>query len=143
MSTTLSARNKKSSRVAPVAEMFDHIGHQNKLLRTLADAGNLNHFYELAQGYFQRGVARRLVESKRLSNCPKPELEVRAAAGGRKPAIFAALVDRSWRQGFAARNGYTLSPDGVERECRGDPRRDPSLPVANSAPRVQKVTTHD
>jgi AcrR family transcriptional regulator len=80
MSTTLSARKERSHRVVPVVEMFEHIGHQNKLLRTLADAGYLNDFYELAQGYFERGIARRLVESKRLSNCPKAELDARSAA---------------------------------------------------------------
>ena len=95
MSTTLSARKERSHRVVPVAEMFDHIGHQNKLLRTLADAGYLNDFYELAQGYFERGIARRLIESKRLSNCPKTELEVRATAlAGSLLSLLRWWIDR-------------------------------------------------
>src|SRR5579884_812716 len=39
MSTSLSARKEKSSRVAPVTEMFQHIADQKKLYRGLADHG--------------------------------------------------------------------------------------------------------
>jgi AcrR family transcriptional regulator len=80
MSTMLSKRKDRSPRLVPVAEMFDHIGHQNKLLRTISDAGFLPDFYDLAQGYFERGIARRLLESKRLPDCSTAELELRATA---------------------------------------------------------------
>ena len=105
MSTTLSARKERSHRVVPVAEMFEHIGHQNKLLRTLADAGYLNDFYELAQGYFERGIARRLIESKRLSNCPKADLDARAAAlAGSLLSLLRWWIDR----------GDTVSPKEMD-----------------------------
>jgi AcrR family transcriptional regulator len=80
MSTALSQRNEKSDRVVPVAEMFAHIGSQNKLYRALADSGRLNDFFDLAQGYFTRGIARRLKESGRLPKLSKRELEVRSSA---------------------------------------------------------------
>ena len=80
MSTALSQRNEKSDRVVPVAEMFAHIGRQNKLYRALADSGRLNDFFDLAQGYFTRGIARRLKESGRLPKLSKRELEVRSSA---------------------------------------------------------------
>ena len=64
----------------PVAEMFAHIGSQNKLYRALADSGRLNDFFDLAQGYFTRGIARRLKESGRLPKLSKRELEVRSSA---------------------------------------------------------------
>ena len=67
MSTALSIRKEESDRVVPVAELFAHIGNQNKLYRALADSGRLNDFFDLAQGYFARGIERRLSESKRLS----------------------------------------------------------------------------
>jgi|SRR5579872_3636111 len=80
MSTTLSIRKEKSHRVVPVAEMFEHIGSQNKMYRALADCGRLNDFFDLAQGYFARGIERRLVESERLPKLPQRELAARASA---------------------------------------------------------------
>ena len=67
MSTALSIRKEESHRVVPVAELFAHIGDQKKLYRALADSGRLNDFFDLAQGYFARGIEQRLTESKRLS----------------------------------------------------------------------------
>jgi len=80
MSTALSIRKEESLRVVPVAELFAHIGSQKKLYRALADSGRLNDFFDLAQGYFARGIERRLTESKRLSNLPQRELGPRASA---------------------------------------------------------------
>src|SRR5438445_1741371 len=80
MSTALSIRKEESLRVVPVAELFAHIGSQKKLYRALADSGRLNDFFDLAQGYFARGIERRLTESKRLSNLPQRELGARASA---------------------------------------------------------------
>lgn len=80
MSTALSARKEKSHRVVPVAEMFEHIGSQKKMYRALADSGRLNDFFDLAQGYFARGIERRLVESGRLPKLPQGQLNARASA---------------------------------------------------------------
>ena len=80
MSTLLSVRKETSDRVAPVAEMFDHIKNQVKLYRILADAGRLNDFFDLAEGYFSRGIENRLKESKRLPKIPQSELAARAFA---------------------------------------------------------------
>ena len=80
MSTVLSKRKDKSNRVAPVAEMFAHIGNQNKLYRVLSDSGHLKDFFELAEGYFARGIEQRLKESGRLANIPQRALAARASA---------------------------------------------------------------
>jgi AcrR family transcriptional regulator len=80
MSTVLCVRNDKSNRVAPVAEMFDHIGNQNKLYRVLSDSGHLKEFFDLAEGYFGRGIERRLKESGHLAKIPQRELAARASA---------------------------------------------------------------
>jgi AcrR family transcriptional regulator len=80
MSTTLSVRKEESLRVAPVSEMFAHIGSQQKLYRVLADSGRLTDFFDLAQGYFSRGIEQRLRESNRLPKLPPRELAARAAA---------------------------------------------------------------
>ena len=80
MSTTLSVRKEVSHRVVPVAEMFAHIENQRDLYRILADAGRLNDFYDLAQGYFSRGIEDRIRESKRVPKIPYRELAARASA---------------------------------------------------------------
>ena len=80
MSTALSVRHEKSDRVAPVAEMFAHIGGQNRVYRALSDSGRLHDFFDLAQGYFARGIERRLTESRRLPKLPQRELAARAHA---------------------------------------------------------------
>lgn len=78
MSTTLSIRKEDSHRVVPVAEMFEHIGSQKKFYRALADSGHLDDFFDLAQGYFGRGIEQRLRDSRRL---PKvAELEIAACS---------------------------------------------------------------
>src|SRR3984893_2109714 len=80
MSTALSVRKEQSHRVVPVAELFAHIGNQNKIYRALADAGRLNDFFDLAQGYFARGIERRLRESNRIPKLPRREMAARAVA---------------------------------------------------------------
>ena len=80
MSTSLSVSKEVSLRVVPVAEMFEHIENQRELYRILANAGRLNDFFDLAQGYFARGIEHRLRESKRLPKMPQGELAARASA---------------------------------------------------------------
>lgn len=80
MSTALSVRKEESHRVVPVAELFAHIGNQRKIYRALADSGRLNDFFDLAQGYFSRGIEQRLRETKRLPKLPQRELAARAFA---------------------------------------------------------------
>jgi AcrR family transcriptional regulator len=80
MSTSLSVRKEASNRVVPVTEMFEHIGNQRKVYRALADSGRLHDFFDLAQGYFTRGIEKRLAESGLLPKLPQNELNARAAA---------------------------------------------------------------
>jgi hypothetical protein len=80
MSTLLIERKEKSFRVVPVTEMLEHIGTQQRLLARLSESGHLAEFFELAQGYFARGIEHRLVASGRLPNCSKNELSARASA---------------------------------------------------------------
>ncbi len=80
MSNALSDRKDTSHRVMPVAELFAHIGNENKLYRVLSDSGHLKDFFELAEGYFARGIERRLTESGKLTKIPQRELAARASA---------------------------------------------------------------
>ena len=99
MSTALSVHKEKSHRVVPVVELFAHIGRQNELDRALADADRLNEFFELAQGYFGRGIAQRQKESGRLSNLPERELAAHASAlAGSMLALFRWWLDRGAKE---------------------------------------------
>ena len=99
MSTALSIRKEESHRVVPVAEFFAHIGNQKKLYRVLADSGRLNEFFDLAQGYFARGIERRLTESKRLSSPLQRELGARASAlAGSMLSLLRWWLDRGAKE---------------------------------------------
>jgi AcrR family transcriptional regulator len=99
MSTALSTRKEASHRVVPVAEMFEHIGSQKKVYRALADCGRLNDFFDLAQGYFARGIGQRLAESGRLPKLPKSELAARASAlAGSLLALLRWWLDRGAKE---------------------------------------------
>jgi AcrR family transcriptional regulator len=120
MSTALSVRKEESHRVVPVAELFAHIGSQKKVYRALADADRLNDFFDLAQGYFARGIEQRLKESKRLTNLPQPELGARASAlAGSMLSLLRWWLDRGAKESPRAmdelfhrmvRNGLDVNP---------------------------------
>ena len=84
--------------------MFAHIGDQKKLYRTLADSGRLNDFFDLAQGYFARGIEQRLTESRRLSSLrlsklPQRELGARASAlAGSMLSLLRWWLDRGAKE---------------------------------------------
>ena len=95
MSTMLSARGEKSHRLVPVTEMFAHLAEQRKLYRALSDCGRLRDFFELAEGYFARGIARRLTESSRFPNIPQRDLDARShALAGSLLALLRWWLDR-------------------------------------------------
>src|SRR6478752_7035386 len=99
MSTALSVRKEKSHRVVQVEELFEHIGNQKKMYRALADCGRLNDFFDLAQGYFARGIEQRLVESGRLAKLPPPELTIRATAlAGSLLSLMRWWLDRGTKE---------------------------------------------
>jgi len=99
MSTDLSVRKDVSDRVVPVAELFAHIENQREIYRILADAGRLNDFFDLAQGYFARGIEHRLRESRRLPKIPQGELAARAvASAGSLLSLLRWWLDRGAKE---------------------------------------------
>ena len=99
MTTMLSIRREESHRVVPVAEMFAHIGSGKKFYRVLADSGRLDDFFELAEGYFARGIERRLGESKRVTKLPQRELAARAfALSGSLLSLLRWWMDRGAKE---------------------------------------------
>jgi hypothetical protein len=78
--------------------MFAHIGSQKKLCRSLADAGHLPVFFDLAQGYFGRGIERRLRETRGLA-IPQDELAARGVAlAGSLLALLRWWLDRNGKE---------------------------------------------
>ena len=99
MSTMLSVRNEASDRVAPVTEMFDHVSQQQKAYRGLAESGVLDDFFMLAQGYFERGIERRLSASKRTAGISQAELRARSVAlSGSLLALFRWWIDHGAKE---------------------------------------------
>jgi len=99
MSTVLNVRKEESNRVAPVAEMFAHIGEQKRMYRALVDCGRINDFFDLAQGYFARGIEQRLRESKRLPKLQQRELSVHAfALAGSLLSLVRWFMDRDAKE---------------------------------------------
>ena len=99
MSTMLSARNEASDRVVPVTEMFEHVGQQQMAYRSLSESGVLDDFFTLAQGYFERGIERRLSASKRTAGMPQAELRARSVAlSGSLLALFRWWIDHGTKE---------------------------------------------
>jgi AcrR family transcriptional regulator len=99
MSTFLIVQKEKSLRVAPLTEMFSHIEQQRRLYCILRDAGRLNDFFDLAQGYFARGIEQRLIDSGRLSKLSKSELAARAnALAGSLLSLLRWWMDRTEKE---------------------------------------------
>ena len=97
-STALVRKQEKSHRVAPVAEFFMHVGDAKKLYRALVDAGRIHAFFELAQGYFARGIARRLEEIG-PKNLIHGELDARShALAGNLLSLLKWWLDRGAKE---------------------------------------------
>ena len=80
--TTLSRQQEISNRVAPVAEFFAHVASAKRLYRV--NSGRIEAFFELAQGYFARGIEHRIKQSTDVRNPHQHELTAcsNAFAGG-------------------------------------------------------------
>ncbi len=61
-SNGLSKTKEKSHRLVPVEEFFAHAASAMQFYRALIDSGRIHSFFDLAQGCFARGIARRLRE---------------------------------------------------------------------------------
>ncbi len=97
-STALLKKQEKSYRVAPVAEFFMHVGDAKKLYRAVVDSGRIHVFFELAQGYFARGIARRLKDMG-MKNLVQSELDAGShALAGNLLSLLKWWLDRGTRE---------------------------------------------
>lgn len=96
--TALTSAQEKSHRVAPVAEFFGHVAGASKVYRALVDSGRIHAFFDLAEGYFARGIARRLKEIGR-ANLAQRELEARShALAGNLLSLLKWWLDRGAKE---------------------------------------------
>ena len=97
-STALLRKQEKSYRIAPVAEFFMHVGDAKKLYRALVDSGRIHVFFELAQGYFARSIARHLKDIG-LKDLVQSELDARShALAGNLLSLLKWWLDRGARE---------------------------------------------
>ena len=97
-STALLKEQEKSYRVAPVAEFFAHVGDAKKLYRALVDSGRIHVFFELAQGYFARGITRRL-KNTGMKSLVQSELDAWShALAGNLLSLLKWWLDRGARE---------------------------------------------
>jgi hypothetical protein len=113
--TTLSRQQEKSNRVAPVAEFFAHVASAKRLYRTLVNSDRIEAFFELAQGYFARGIEQRIKESTDLRNPRQPELTAcsHAIAGGLL-SLLRWWLDRGAKESPRC-HGRDLPPHSLQR----------------------------
>jgi len=97
--TALSRRGEKSHRVAPVAEFFTHVAEARKLYRAFVDSGRIHAFFDLAEGYFARGIEQRLRQSNRVSSELTPELGARSRGlAGSLLSLLKWWIDRGAKE---------------------------------------------
>ncbi len=97
-STALTRKKEKSLRVAAVMEFFAHAVSGRKIYRALIDSGRIHAFFELAQGYFARGIARRM-EDMGLKSLGQSELDARSQAlAGNLLALLKWWLDRGAKE---------------------------------------------
>jgi len=97
-SNILCDRQEKSRRLVPVAEFFAHVASARKLYRSLVASGRIQVYFDLAQGYFARGIARRLRQMD-LSMPDQRELDARShAIAGNLLSLLKWWLDRGARE---------------------------------------------
>ena len=90
MATALTRFEDKSERVAPVEELFAHIGEARAFYNVLVESGRLHDVMDLGKEHFARGIERRLNEMPRARTIP---LERRGAiAHGLAGSLFSLLT---------------------------------------------------
>ena len=62
MANLLTTKGEASNRVAPVQEMFAHVGSLGQFYDAMVASGNFQEAMELAQSHFARGIEQRLAK---------------------------------------------------------------------------------
>src|SRR5260221_3247111 len=92
-STALTRKKEKSLRVAAAMEFFAHAASGRKIYRALIDSRRVHSFFELAQGYFARGIARRMRDMGLKSLGPSELHAQSQALAGNLLALLTSWLD--------------------------------------------------
>src|SRR5450432_1185908 len=106
MATALSRFGDKSERVAPVQELFAHVGEVRPFYNALIESGRMPDVMELGQEHFARGIEKRLSEIPRARKI-QPDRRG-AIAHGLAGNLFSLLA-------WWVRQGMTLSPEEMDK----------------------------
>jgi AcrR family transcriptional regulator len=106
MATALSRFGDKSERVAPVQELFAHVGEVRPFYNALVESGRIHDVMELGQEHFARGIEQRLSEMPRARGV-QPDRRG-AIAHGLAGSLFSLLA--WWVQ-----HGMTPSPEEMDK----------------------------
>ena len=106
MATALSRFGDKSERVAPVQELFAHVGEARPFYNALVESGRMHDVIQLGQGHFARGIEQRLNEIPRARTIPPNRRN--AMAHGWAGSLFSLLA--WWVQ-----HGMTISPEKMDK----------------------------
>ena len=105
MATALLRFGDKSERVAPIHELFAHIGESRPFYNALVESGRIHDVMQLGQQHFARGIEQRLNEIPRARVIPSDRRG--AIAHGLAGTLFSLLT--WWVQ-----RGMTLSPQEMD-----------------------------
>jgi AcrR family transcriptional regulator len=106
MATALSRFEDKSERVAPVQELFAHVGEARPFYNALVESGRMHDVIQLGQEHFARGIEQRLNEIPRSRTIPPDRRG--AIAHGLAGSLFSLLT-------WWAQHGMTLSPEEMDK----------------------------
>jgi AcrR family transcriptional regulator len=106
MATALSRFGDKSERVAPVQELFAHVGAARPFYNALVESGRMYDVIQLGQEHFARGIEQRLSEIPRSRAIPSNRRS--PIAHGLAGSLFSLLT--WWVQ-----RGGTLSPAEMDK----------------------------
>jgi AcrR family transcriptional regulator len=106
MATALSRFEDKSERLAPVQELFAHIGEARPFYDALVESGRMHDVIQLGQGHFSRGMEQRLNEISQARTIPSDHRK--AIAQGLAGSLFSLLA--WWVQ-----HRMPLSPEEMDK----------------------------
>lgn len=105
MAMALTRFGDKSERVAPVRELFAHVGESRPFYNALVESGRIHDVMQLGQKHFARGIEQRLNEIPRARAIPSNRRG--AIAHGLAGTLFSLLT--WWVQ-----CGMALSPEEMD-----------------------------
>jgi AcrR family transcriptional regulator len=110
MATGLARRADAGDRVAPVRELFGHIGDQRKLYVAFIASGRIHEFFDLTRAHFTRGIEARLAELPRSARIAAPQRVALAHAfGGALVSLLSWWID----------GGGVMTPAAVDELFHG------------------------